>query len=49
MFHLVDDICRCLTSIADEVESLAGSRSTGTSGNEPSDALRVGHTFLTDQ
>jgi hypothetical protein len=33
----------CLT---DEVESLAGSRSSGASGGEPSDALRVGTLVL---
>ncbi|KAG0142909.1 hypothetical protein CROQUDRAFT_12138, partial [Cronartium quercuum f. sp. fusiforme G11] len=43
-----DDPDTFVMVLIDEVESLAGSRSTGTSGNEPSDALRAVNALLTE-
>ncbi|KAH9820855.1 P-loop containing nucleoside triphosphate hydrolase protein [Melampsora americana] len=46
--EMLDDDDMFVIVLIDEVESLAGSRSTGTSGNEPSDALRAVNALLTE-
>ncbi|EGF98129.1 uncharacterized protein MELLADRAFT_96142 [Melampsora larici-populina 98AG31] len=46
--EMLEDDDMFVIVLIDEVESLAGSRSTGTSGNEPSDALRAVNALLTE-